>query len=71
MENAYLAMRWMSGRRTCVTEFDLAKVSIEERVELLKLLRGDKPFQPLPGPQEEACESPADIVGYGGAAGGG
>ena len=49
----------------------LTDLSPAERKELEKLLRGDKPFQPLPGPQEQACESQADIVGYGGAAGGG
>jgi len=28
-------------------------------------------WQPLPGPQTSAYQSPADVVGYGGAAGGG
>ncbi len=54
-----------------MTDVDLTKYSTADRKELEKLLRGDKPFQPLPGPQEAACESKADIVGYGGAAGGG
>lgn len=46
-----------------------------EKLELLALLeekeRRDKIWSPLPGPQSMAFESLADIIGYGGAAGGG
>lgn len=44
----------------------------EEREELDKLLVADKTiWRPLPGPQTIAYDSQADIIGYGGAAGGG
>lgn len=46
----------------------------EERAELDQLLLADileHPWRPLPGPQQMAYDSQADIVGYGGAAGGG
>lgn len=46
----------------------------EERAELEQLISQDMatvPWRPLPGPQTMARESTADIVGYGGAAGGG
>lgn len=46
----------------------------EERAELDALLAADmdaRPWVPLEGPQTMAYESEADIVGYGGAAGGG
>lgn len=44
----------------------------EERTELLSLLAEDQSiWLPQPGPQSEAYHSKADIVGYGGAAGGG
>lgn len=50
----------------------VAWMTPQER-ELLRRIGDDgKPWHPLPGkPQEEAYRSPADIVGYGGAAGGG
>lgn len=47
----------------------------EEKESYFKLLqekeRRDQMWKPLPGPQSLAFESKADIVGYGGAAGGG
>lgn len=44
----------------------------EERAELDTLLTTDKTiWRPLPGPQSIAYASDADIIGYGGAAGGG
>lgn len=46
----------------------------EERDELNTLIAadlGDAPWRPLPGPQTMAYESPADVIGFGGAAGGG
>lgn len=44
----------------------------EERRELLELLSQDtRLFKPDPGPQFEAWECPADVLGYGGAGGGG
>ena len=45
-----------------------------EREELAKLLAQDvaeAPWRPLPGPQAMAYESLADVIGYGGSAGGG
>lgn len=42
-----------------------------EREELLRLIESQPIWSPLPGPQTMARESQADIVGYGGAAGGG
>ena len=50
---------------------DLSKLSEAEREELDRLIATDEPWTPLPGPQSMAYESPADVVGYGGAAGGG
>lgn len=50
-------------------------MSREDRLELLRLLeekeRRESLWKPLPGPQTLAFESQADILGYGGAAGGG
>jgi hypothetical protein len=44
----------------------------EERAEVDKLLAADTAiWRPLPGPQSTAYRSTADIIGYGGAAGGG
>lgn len=46
----------------------------EEKAELDALLAADfaeRPWTPLPGPQTLAYESVADVVGFGGAAGGG
>lgn len=44
----------------------------DERAEIHKLLLADKAlWRPLPGPQSMAYHSIADVVGYGGAAGGG
>ena len=45
-----------------------------EREELNALVAkdiDDRPWRPLPGPQTMAFESPADVIGFGGAAGGG
>lgn len=43
-----------------------------ERAELGGLAAGDRMlWRPQPGPQAEAYDCPADIIGYGGAAGGG
>lgn len=49
-------------------------LSAQERKEFETLLAADMastPWRPLPGPQTLAYESRADVVGYGGAAGGG
>lgn len=49
-------------------------LSEEERAELDALLSADiatTVWRPLPGPQTQAFESTADVIGYGGAAGGG
>lgn len=56
-----------------IAELD-AYLTPAERAELLELISADKaemPWRPLPGPQLMAYESEADIVAYGGAAGGG
>ena len=52
-------------------DLDLTKLTDDERVALDSLLASEKPWLPLPGPQEMAYESLADVVGFGGAAGGG
>lgn len=50
----------------------LEHLTDEEREELLTLLAKDQSvWLPQPGPQSEAYHSQADILGYGGAAGGG
>ncbi len=51
--------------------YDLSKLTDAERQELDLLLGADKPYRPLPGPQKQASESEADVIGFGGAAGGG
>jgi hypothetical protein len=44
----------------------------DELARFDELLRGDEPdWRPLPGPQTMAWESMADVIGFGGAAGGG
>lgn len=54
-----------------VTAEDLSKLTDAERAEIDNLIAGDKPWSALPGPQTMAYESKADVVGFGGAAGGG
>lgn len=52
----------------------LASLTPEEKAELDTLLAEDVsavPWRPLPGPQTFAYDSPADVIGFGGAAGGG
>lgn len=51
----------------------LAKLSGDQLKEVDKLIAGEinKPFIPVPGPQTEALHSKADLLLYGGAAGGG
>ena len=52
----------------------MAHLTAEERAELDALVAADmdaRPWVPLPGPQTMAYESQADVIGYGGAAGGG
>lgn len=50
----------------------LAYLTPEELGQVDDLLAGDTTlWRPLPGPQTDAYESTADIIGYGGAAGGG
>lgn len=51
----------------------LERLSDAEKTELDELLYviKNEVWEPLPGPQTAALESPADITGYGGAAGGG
>lgn len=45
--------------------------ALERRLLLARELKRRQPWRPLQGPQSLAWESEADIVGYGGAAGGG
>ena len=50
----------------------IGELTIDEQAELDQLLAEDTPlWSPLPGPQSMAYNSEADIIGYGGAAGGG
>lgn len=50
----------------------LSYLNDEERAEVDKILGAELPiWVPLPGPQLDAYESPADILYYGGSAGGG
>lgn len=57
---------------TCFDPDLLAFLTPAERAELDALITSDPTiWRPLPGPQTTAYESKADIVGYGGAAGGG
>ena len=52
----------------------LGYLTPEERAEVDALIAADieaRPFSPLPGPQKMAYDSQADVVGFGGAAGGG
>lgn len=50
----------------------LPHLNDRERADLFLLLSRDKKrWRPLPGPQTDAYQSTADIIGYGGAAGGG
>lgn len=58
---------------TEITEL-LPYLTDEERAELDALVRADMaevPWRPLPGPQSMAYESTADVIGFGGSAGGG
>lgn len=50
----------------------LSSLTAEELAEIDRLIAADKSiWRPLPGPQTEAYNSTADVLGYGGAAGGG
>ena len=49
----------------------LPYLTAAERGELAALLQGAPLWLPLPGPQAQAYTTDADIIGYGGAAGGG
>lgn len=55
-----------------MTTHDLLRhLTDTERARLDELLRSGDVWQPLPGPQSMAYQSPAQVVGFGGAAGGG
>jgi len=49
----------------------LARLTPDELREIDKLISDGVPWHPLPGPQTQAYNSTADVIGYGGAAGGG
>lgn len=53
------------------SDYDMGRLTEAELEELDLLLGADKPWRPLPGPQEMAYNSKADVIGFGGAAGGG
>lgn len=53
------------------TQDVLRHLTDEERARLDQLLRAGLVWQPLPGPQATAFHSKAQVVGFGGAAGGG
>lgn len=53
-------------------EAEIRRMDPKERELILEIVRQDLAlWRPLPGPQSEAYYSKADVVGYGGAAGGG
>lgn len=53
-------------------EAEIRRMSPKEREQVMALLAQDvAKWRPLPGPQSEAYYSKADVIGYGGAAGGG
>ncbi len=61
----------MSSEIDLITEM-LQFLTEDEQAEVNALLAADAPlWVPLPGPQSEAYQSPADILFYGGSAGGG
>lgn len=49
----------------------LDRKTLERKLVLKRALKKLRPWNPLPGPQSMAYSSEADIIGYGGAAGGG
>lgn len=54
------------------TDYDPSLLTEDEKAEIARLLANDtRIFFPTPGPQYMAFTSKADIIGYGGAAGGG
>lgn len=53
------------------TTEDIQRMTPRERAAAIALVRQAPIWRPLKGPQTDALESLADIVGYGGAAGGG
>lgn len=62
----------MNSLASLLTPEVLARMTPAERAEVDHLLQTDPVrWRPLPGPQTLAVESEADIIGFGGAAGGG
>lgn len=59
------------GAALTMDGYDLTRLTEAEREELDLLLGADRPWRPLPGPQLDAYTSEADVIGFGGAAGGG
>lgn len=47
------------------------RAQLERALAIARELKRRHPWQPLPGPQQMAFDSKADVIGYGGAAGGG
>lgn len=56
---------------TAATSSKPTRAELERALLLAREWRRRHPWQPLKGPQQMAYESKADIIGYGGAAGGG
>lgn len=53
-------------------EKEIRRMSPGEREQMIEIIRQDLAlWRPLPGPQSDAYYSEADVIGYGGAAGGG
>lgn len=50
---------------------ELTRAQLERMVAIGREIRRRQPWSPLPGPQTLAYESEADVIGFGGAAGGG
>lgn len=64
----------LAGYSTDDIKLLMEHMSEDERAELAKLVSEDMTaaiWRPMPGPQSKAYYSAADIIGYGGAAGGG
>lgn len=80
MSSRVLTARTMEAHGASSSEVSLAvdpdelaklRLTPNELVELDRLITADRIWTPLPGPQTLAFASEADIIGYGGAAGGG
>ena len=69
-DNSHL-LQAFAGLKLRDIEHILASLTPDELAEIDRLIADGVPWHPLPGPQTQAYNSIADVVGYGGAAGGG